>query len=181
MKIKNQTLAFALLAAALPVFAASDGVLEEVQSVGAYTNTFGSTVPNGRKVQIVGLTDVVILNDTPSLPYIGNAAYRGKQDKFCVIDTAGGTVRVRFDPTIQDDAFYAWTPTRERLRFYLSVGLGDAAPNPVYIHDSVDVIAGAKDRDKCDTGNISKSIHIAETIPANKRYTETIIVTAIPK
>lgn len=180
MKIKYQTLAFAMFACGVPAFAASDGALDATTSVATFSATFGASAQNDRKVRVSGLLDAAVTNQTPKLTYDNNAEYIGVRDRFCVTDTTGGTVRLKFSNTTGDNAFWAYTQAGDYHQYYLAVGVGAANPVPMGINGTIDVPSAPLDVDKCGAGNVSKSIHTTPNIPTNKTFTNTLIVTAIP-
>lgn len=90
----KKTLSLSLLAlaigAALPAFAATDGVLDATSSTANFNVTANGPV-TARAVQVLGASDLTISNSTPS---VITPSVPGATTNFCVVDTHGGATNL---------------------------------------------------------------------------------------
>jgi hypothetical protein len=175
----------AIAVASLPAMAATDGVASDTQSVGTYTNTFGST--SSARLRVFGLQDTVMTVGSQSVSTSFGPGL-GKADTFCVGHTNGASVTLTFTSagiTTGNNINNIATDkdTGQVIAYHQSVGLQSNLDNLKNIFKGDDkfiVTAPQTSVTDCSNPNMYKSVLLvgAGDAPASGIYTDVVTVTA---
>lgn len=179
-------LAFLALAAVSGIAAAATQGTLGSTSTGSFTNTFNSTP---RQVQVLGLSDAAM---NPNSANVDSAwgSFPGATDKFCVVDTGGGAVKLTFTGAhgvgSNPSMWKSVAADGSVLEYAFSVG----QPNVGWAQSNLDttgitVTAGgaATSASGCGAGNMIKSMILngGASLPVGtKVFTDTMTVVATP-
>lgn len=184
---KSRILFLALATAANLAGAATQGTLG-ASSTGTFTNTF---IGAPRQVQVLGLKDATMSTSSGNVrSAFSTVDAPGVADKFCVVDTSGGAVKLTVTGSnLQgtDDRFLAKSSAGESLFYYQSFYTDSGAPvgkNLSTTGFTVPATVARTSAAQCGDGNVTKSIVLFDTttgLPATGRsYIETVTVVATP-
>ena len=182
MRIKTLMLAVAAVVCAPAAFSATQGEMSRTSSSAIFQNTFGETLANGRQVQVSMLKDAVANNTSPVLDYNGDSSFRGVRDKFCVVDTTGAAVNIKFQPNTPVGNEWQATAVDGSLHvYYITAGLASGTTfTPLARNGVLKVDTAATNKAACGDGNISKGLHVRPDLLDNKSYNDTVLVIVTP-
>ena len=187
-KFKLAALALALVAGTAG--AAVQGTLGAT-STGSFVNTFGIS---DRQVQVLNLQDAMVTPATGKVTYFVGGTGVGVEDKFCVVDTAGGAVLLKFissagmktaiGPHIRDAKTAAGVSLTNG--YALAVGVGAGVQQWTSLNTAGFTVPAAnvvKLATSCGAGNVNKQVTLGgvAALPGNTAtFTDTVTVLATP-
>lgn len=182
---KSKIFFLALATAANLAGAATQGTLG-ASSTGTFTNTF---IGAPRQVQVLGLKDATMTINSGNVRSAFFSDGPGVADKFCVVDTSGGAVKLTVtgsNPHGTDDQFLAKSSAGESLFYYQSFYTDSGTPVGRALDTTGFTVPAAVVKTsaaQCGDGNVTKSIVPAAFTawPATGRsYIDTVTVVATP-
>jgi hypothetical protein len=147
--------------------AATQGTLGAT-STGTFTNTFTGAA---RQVQVLDLKDALM---TPDSGVVSNAvvtAGKGVTDRFCVVDTHGGAVKLTLSGNhgkASVSAYYAKSAAGDTISFNQSLMIENGARSATNLESSGFTVPAANtvmSASACGAGNVMKSINLPNGLP----------------
>lgn len=165
--------------------AATQGTLGAT-STGTFTNTFTGAA---RQVQVLDLKDALM---TPDAGIVSTAVVtlgKGVTDKFCVVDTHGGAVKLTVSSSngkSSVSAFFAKSATGETISFNQSLMIENGARSATNLDTTGFTVPAANtvmSASACGSGNVSKSINLlngAPVVTGSGTFTAVMTIVATP-